>query len=343
MSERLTQRGGDSAPRWLFWFPVLLHAAFAAFLLASAPVTWGLAAPPPTLYLSLFASLPERSGPLWHVALSLALLWNSGRLVSKILPAKSNAPVKTLAQCLGSATVFMALTPWIVDLLGANSLLPALVCLLGMQLTLLQSLLPGRHPRAALAGLLGGLAAGLSFFVGTAGASALLWLMTDVLRKTDRAGRRLAFFAAGLVVGALPFLRGVSARVEGRPELSGDWAASLLPVYTLFGIGGILLILLGLLVGALQKNRVLLTCLLLPALLLKAAHALMPAPSPAHTGTLLFFPALFFAYGVFRILKGVESGVYSVNPAKAKSVMLTLLILLLAGVKLWTARMFSSL
>jgi hypothetical protein len=336
MTERLTQRTASTS-RWISLLPALLFLAFAAVLGFSAPGTWDLPDTSGTLYLRLFQTLPPGSGPILHVLLTLALLWGGGELVQALLPAKTPQVTRILARSLGSATLIIALTPWFRDLLGPNTMLPAITALVWAQLSLLQSARPGKHTRAAFAGLLTGLAAGLSLFVGVTGVSLGIWLLSDLIRKAENAARRTGFFIAGGVVALIPFLRDLPERISGLSAEGMNLGQAFSPLYALFGIGGLLLILLGLLVGTLQKNRILLTFLLLPAVLLKAAHAGMTDPSALHTGAILFFPGLFFAYGIFRLLKGVESGIHAVNPARAKHVALILLILLLAGVKAWAA------
>lgn len=337
MSERLTQHPVRQGHRWVTWIPGILHLVFAIVLGATAPRTWELPESPGTPYLRLCRALPAHGGPILHLLLTLALLWGAGKLVRALLPPKSPAATGTLAQSLGSSTLFIALTPWFQELLYPNTLLPALTALTWAQLTLLHSLSPGKHPLAALSGLLSGLTAGLSFYAGLGIVPLGIWMLTDLFRKTEQALRRIAFFTAGMVIALLPFAREIPERVREAPFAPEDWTQSLTPLFTAFGVGGLLLLLLGLLVGTLQKNRILLTLILSTGLLLKAGHIAIGSPNPLQTGAILFYPGLLCAYGIFRILKGVESGVHAVNPAKAKSITLLMLILLLVGLKIWAA------
>ncbi|MCC5844047.1 MAG: hypothetical protein JJU05_07340 [Verrucomicrobia bacterium] len=338
MSERLTQRNLVQGPRWVSWIPYLLLFVFALALSVLAPRSWMPPPEPGPLYLSLCGAIPPGIAPYWHVLLALALLQGGGILVRNLLPPKSPAPTKILAQSLGGLTLLVTLTPWFRDLLHPVSVLPAVTALVWAQIILLQSLSAGKHTRAALAGLLAGLAAGLSLFVGLGILPLGIWLITDLIRKTNQAPRRTGFFIAGAVIALLPFARELPARILNTAFSPENGLQTLAPLYTLFGIGGLLLILLGLLVGALQKNRILLTFMLTTGLLFKAGHIAHTDPSRLYTGVILFYPALLCAYGIFRLLKGIESGVYAVNPAKAKHITLVFLILLLIGAKLWTAR-----
>lgn len=341
-SERLTHRNAVQGPRWVAWIPWLLLFIFALALTALSPRAWTLPEEPGSLYLFLCGILPPRLAPYWHVFLALALLQGGGKLVRDLLPSKSPASTKILAHSLGGITILITLTPWFRNLLDPNPLLPAITALVWAQITLIHSQQTQHPTRAALAGLLTGLAAGFSLFIGLGALSLGLWLITDLIRKTEQALRRAAFFLGGALIALLPFIRELPARIQNAPFAPEDALQTLTPLYTLFGIGGLSLILLGLLVGTLQKNRILLTFMFATAILLKAGHTTLPEAAPVHTGALLFYPALLCAYGIFRILKGIESGAHAVNPAKAKHILLIFLILLLAAAKLWTARIFRS-
>lgn len=344
MSERLTNRNPVQGPRWVSWIPCILLFLSALVLSAGAPASW----PDPgtgnslhaNLTRALIALLSPENAAFVHVLLALLLLWGAGLLVSNLLPQKTPKPARVLAQSLGILTLLVVLTPWLRDLLLPAALLPALTALVWAQITLLQSRNPGKHPRAALAGLLTGLAAGFSLFISLGTISLGVWLVTDLIRKTENAPRRTAFFLAGALVAILPFASELPARLQEVPFSPENGFQSLTPLYSLFGIGGLLLIFLGLLVGTLQKNRILLTYMLATGLLFKAGHIALTDPTSLHTGAILFYPALLCAYGVFRILKGIESGVHAVNPAKSKQITLVFLILLLIAAKLWTARIF---
>lgn len=347
MTERLTQRSADPSPRWVSWIPPLLLLLTAGVLSLTPPPVWSIPASATSLHDTLCRAwavqIPAPWTSLPHLLLLLLLLQGGGLLLAGLLPPKSPRPAKTLAHALGIATLLIALTPWLRALLAPTALLPALTALVWAQHLLLQSLVPGKHTRAAPAGILAGLAAGLSLLLAPGLLPPALWLLTDLLRKRESAPKRLGFFLAGTLVGLLPFVRELPARLGSVSFSPGSLTRCLPPLLTAFGIGGLLLIALALLVGSLQKNRILLTFLLLTTLLLKAAYTALPDPDPLQTGTLLFFPALLCAYGIFRLLKGIESGIHAVNPAKARSVTLLLLVLLLLLTKLWALLLWQGL
>lgn len=342
MSQRLTHRTAVQHPRWIHWIPFLLLLTFALSLGMLAPEIAPASGKTGSVYQNLQSLLPPGIRLCTHLVLALALLHGGGKLVRALLPPKSPLPSLILAQSLGSVTLLILLTPWFSDLLLPSPMLPAITALVWAQITLIQSGQPRQHTLAAAAGLLAGLAAGLSLFIGLGLLPLCLWLATGIIRKSDQALRRLAFFVTGMLIALLPFMRELPNRLQNLPFSPGDWIQSFTLLYTLLSLGGLLLILLGLTVGTLQKNRNLLTFLFATAMLLKAGHIALRDASAVHTGALLFYPALLCAYGVFRLLKGIESGTHALHSAKAKYVVLTGLILLILLAKLWTALIFHS-
>lgn len=342
MSERLTHRTAVQHPRWVPWIPFLLLPPFALSLGMLAPEITPAPGKTGSVYQNLQSLLPPGIRLYTHLVLALALLHGGGKLVRTLLPPKSPLSSLILAQSLASVTLLILLTPWFRDLLMPSPMLPAITALVWAQITLIQSGQPRKHTLAAVSGLLAGLAAGLSLFIGLGILPLCLWLATDLIRKSDQAIRRPVYFVSGMVTGLLPFMRELPARLQNPPFSPADWLQSFTLIYPLLGIGGVLLLLLGLTVGTLQKNRNLLTFVFTTAILLKAGHIALSDASAVHTGALLFYPALLCAYGVFRLLKGIESGTHALHSAKAKYVVQTCLILLIILAKLWTARIYHS-
>ena len=337
MSDRLTATE-RKYPRWVSWVPWGLLAVSLLGLLVGERPGWDLPESPSgyaRLQSIAIQSLGAEHAAWMLLPFFVLLLTACGSLSRRLLPAKTPLPAARLAQSLGIVCVAAPLMLRSQAAWSAHPALPAAALLFSGWAVFLQAMERPQRYLAALGGLLLGLAAGFDPIAAPGILPPLVWAALQLRRnQTPSPLPRTVILVVGIGVGLLltrPQLPAVSA--------SFDWAhlqAALHDTRTRFGIAGLALMFLALLVGTLQKNTVLLGLLLATYLLQKAALGLFSAPTPPQLTALALIPALLLAYGLFRILRGIESGVHSVQPDRAKWVAPALLLLLLIAFKVWT-------
>ncbi len=318
MSDRLTHPRRDDTPRWVSWMPLLCLGLAMAHVLQRQDILFPATAfeAPPHLK-ALGDGLPVQILLLLSVTGILGL---SGLLLQALLPPKSPLVTRRLAQCLGISATLL----WVVPSFSASPALPAWALALAAWLLFLWSAERPKALLAAPAGLLGALALTFDLQILAALPPILLWMSGALLRNPKTQLPRAAGLLAGLVIGLLPFLTGRIDFVCPYRSAPGPLHLPLLPPGTWFFIA------LGGIVALLQRLPVFLG-LLLPAFALGLSlqlYGLSPLILPLAQSWLC-------AYGLFRLLKGVENGVRNLNPERAKVLPRAYLLLHLAALGAW--------
>ncbi|MCC5850336.1 MAG: hypothetical protein JJU29_19800 [Verrucomicrobia bacterium] len=350
MSERLTSSSTSKHPRWLQWLPPL-------FLLVSAVALFSTTGPsreiPAELPDSLFHRLVQLAAQglgteraYWvFLPFALLLIWCSGDLTRRMLPPKTPAPARTLATSLGMVCATMLLLSWLQRGLSPQPAshfgMAATACLLAGWSLYLHGESAGKRHWCGFAGLMLGLGAGVNAFAAIGVLPVFARATFNLIKNAKDNKIRVGLLLLGFLLGFLPQL---AAFRQSLPEATAfDFAHTTEALRWLFaaaGVAGVLFISLALLVGILQRNALMLGFVLSTLVLQKIATAFYAEADPERTGTKLALVAILYAYGLFRVVRGIESGLHSANPAKVKALMPALLILLLIIFKIWTARLF---
>lgn len=339
MSDRLTHSSRATAPAWTrLVLPALLLiiAAVLARFHGAVPSAIPDGAHP------LYRSLPD-PWALFPVqaAFLLSLCLGSGLLLRRMLPPKTAPATRVLAAALGTAAAPILLLEPFVGSLAAEPALPSMALLVfGWWLFLCD----GEGSKRTLAGP-AGLLAGLALCLDPLSLAGVLpvagWLLVSLAMKRDRAALRLWLWAVGLGVGLIPMVAG---RVDF--NLGLETAAHPGHLRELFlgqgapGWWTLPFVLLALLAGILQRQRVLLG-LVLPAFALQLlAWTFQPLVIGERAVAALVPWTWLTAYGLFRLLRGVEQGVRGVSAKKAKTVPLFFIALVLLATAAWAVRLF---
>jgi hypothetical protein len=288
---------------------------------------------------ALYQRLPS---PLWVGFLqagALVLIFLlSGWISGALIPAKAPAGNRVLARCLGIAVPAAFLTFRIPDGLGPQTLFPAWALALGALALLLQAREGLWRMMAGVSGLLAGLALSLHPLSLTVLLPAGFWAVAAAATQPKTRGLPLVLFLAGTLAGLAPVLTGISPfalGISGSPTLDGlkQGGALMLVVFTWWSLP---LILLGLVAAVFQRQAVFLGVLLPIVLLEILVAATQTDPLPEEQFFLLLPIAWLTAYGVFRLAKGIEQGIRSVNRSKASATSGFLLCSSLVIYGVWT-------
>ena len=338
MSDRLTHSSAGTRTPPLTLLPWLLP--LLALLL------WGLlpgaaTEPPPasTRLLPAIQMLHARSAG-WLQLLPLAAIPTLLMSLScTLLPPKSPQAARLNCRLLVLACLLIPLQPWFLTLRAPDPLPWALAAMLGAwQLTL--NTRAEQRSRWGAIGLLAGLAVSLHLLT----APGLLPLLVRFAQQQRRNRKTLAAAALllllGLGVGLAPDLRALPLRLAALPAFDLQHPLqSLAQLPPQLGTAGLLFLLLGLLAGCLQRNSFLLLFLLPTWLLQKLALGFAEA-DPRTRGVLLLIPALLYGYGIYRLLRGLESGLARARPEAARWVMRLTPYLMILLFSIWTWRQF---
>jgi len=340
MAERLTQSAPSSTPRWSGFAPALLLGAALLFWLLLPAATPEAVESGSRLYTGLLGLFQGRVQILQALAATL-LAGAAMSMARPLLPPKSPKPAIASAQSLILLALVIPLHPWFADSLAGSAVTLSLAGMLGSWSLALIALRADRRHLLGLAGLLSGISISLSF-MGVSGLLPLGILLLLHTRKTGRAGfAGLGLFALGLIIGLLPELQTLPERLGGLREFDAAHPLlSLRNTYTGLGIAGLLFLTLALLVGLLQKQSVILG-LMLPCWLLQKLLLGFSGTPARLLGAALLIPALLYGYGIFRIVRGLETGLQAVSATYAKAVMRVTPVLLLLLFSFWAWRQFA--
>lgn len=336
MSNRLTSSSGSKTPGWIQLFPFLFAGVTACLVFlqlpAEAPMVSEEAHP---LYLRLPS--PLWVGYLQAASLLLVFLF-SGWISGAMVPPKSPGGGRVLARCLGMAIPAAFLTFRIPDGLGPQTLFPAWALALGSLATLLHAREGLWQMMAGLSGLLAGLALTLHALSLVVLIPAALWAVTAAITQSKTRGLPLALFAVGTVAGLFPVIIGVSPfalGITGSMSLEGlaQIGTLFLDVFTWWSLP---FFLLAFVAAVFQRQGVFLG-VLLPILVLELLlGATFVDPLPEEQFFLLLPMSWLLGYGVFRLAKGIEQGIRSVNRSKATATSGFLLCSSLVLYGVWT-------
>ena len=350
MSERLTSSSTPKYPRWLQWLPPLFLAVSAIALFSgTGPVREIPAEAADSLFPRMIQLVGQTLGPEWTpwalLPFALLLIGCGGDLTRRMLPPKTPAPARTLAASLGMVCATMLLFSWLQRGLSPQSAaqfgMAATACLLAGWSLFLHGETPGKGHWAGFAGLMLGLGAGANAFVAIGVLPVFARAAFKLIQNARDNKVRVGLLLLGFLLGFLPQLDAFRQSLPAADGFAPAHAAETLrQLFAAAGIGGLLFVFLALLVGILQRNALMLGFVLSTLALQKIAAGFYTEPLPERIGTQLTLVALLYAYGLFRLFRGIESGLHSANPAKVKWLMPTLLILLLLLFKVWTARLF---
>lgn len=340
MSNRLTQTAKAETPVWnvvAFWWLAALTVALVALHWPSEPPVI------PDEAHALYRRLPS---PRWTAALqALAMVWMflaSGALLRHLLPEKTSAGARSAAGVFGTLLPAILLYAYIPDALGPQPLFPAWTLALLGALALFTVPPSLYRPLLGFCGVGSGLALSLDastlpVVIPTAG-----WVLVKSLRTPKAAAVDPLLWCLGLAAGLAPIFLGLapfatglvpSEGLPGLPEIPG----LLLNTFTWWSVP---FALLGLLAAAVQLRLVLLGWML-PVWVLQI---LMASNRPDLLSDTQFFVRLpgawLIAYGAFRLVKGVEQGVRSLNPKKAKPVLPLASGALLTACTAWAVFLF---
>lgn len=337
MSDRLTHSAQTPAPTWT-------RLALPALLLITAAVLARFHGAAPTV-------IPDEAHPLYRLlpgfhalfmvqdAFLLLLCLGSGLLLRRMLPAKTAPATRTLAAALGVVVPPMLLSQIYVDAIAA---LPSMALLVFSWLLFLSGKEAKRFLSAS-AGLLAGLSLCLDPLSLAGVAPVAVWLTVSAIASGKTGGVRLLLWLIGLGIGILPiftdwvgFDLGLEAPLQTRhlrllfmghgPRFLPHWA---LPF-----------VLLGLLAGLLQRQKVLLGLVLPTFALQLLGWTFQPLLMERQALAALAPLAWLTAYGLFRLLRGVEQGVRNVNAKKAKTVPLFFIGFTLAAYAGWAVWLY---
>lgn len=313
MSDRLTSSPSSSQPAWtLLAYPlILLLVSIALIPLQMTDDSYQF---PLSLGQSVFMVSPQAFA-------FLILCAQSGLLIRCLLPLKSPAALKAFAAVCGTAIPFVFLQGFIpffanpfLNFAGAALMVFSWILLIyANNKTLVWSV---------GSGLCSGLACSIAPIC-FSGLFALLFyrlLQSGTPLKKKLIGTSLWIGSA--LCGLIPALNGSIPFPLYQPDaFSVEFLQAALnflwrntPLWTWFFMA------LGLGVGVLQKQKIILT-LLLPFFILRILFSgLLPLEFRGIESTILLPLAWLTAYGFLRLVRGIEQGVRNASPQKAKAI-----------------------
>jgi len=320
MSNRLTSSARADSPIWSSVSFLWLTAATGLLVYSQVPSS------PPVIAEEaheLYLRLPS---PLWTpriqaVVLTLVFLL-SGALIRLLSPAKASGHVRTLAMILGAAVPAVLLTPLLSGAMGPQPLFPAWALALISGCLLFPGGGTSRTPLLGLSGLTAGLALSLDAATLAVAAVSLVWVASICVTSKKTGGPGLVFWLVGLALGMIPVFLGWVPFAPGLVFTDGLSGLEGIPsqLLDLLTWASLPFILLALLAAGLQLQKILLAWML-PVVVLQLVQAAGRSDPLPET---LFFLALPFcwltAYGVLRLIKGIEQGVRNVNTKKARRI-----------------------
>ncbi len=278
--------------------------------------------------------------PVQTIALIL-LLALSGSMLKLLLPEKSAPSLKAFAGLCGLGIPFLFLQGFLqIDQSPILNFSGIALMLSSWMFALKDENKNYLHSIAS--GLFAGLSCAVSplYFSGAI-ALALFTLFQKEPAWKSKAIKHLLWLAA-LFCGLTPILYRDFPQFQDQIQFSPEYIkSSLLFIYQTTPLWAWIFLLVGFVVSALQKQKILLGLVLPFFLLLLISIALLPsiffAPgeiweqqnsfphevfafSWSIAPTLLLPAAWFTAYGMIRVLRGIEQGVRKVNPAQAKKI-----------------------
>ncbi len=294
MSDRLTSSSERKAPWWSLLYPLLFLALASTYFLAFKGI--------PAEFPSQVQLFPDALQRLLASIQFPLLILSTGLLLPRLLIPSSGIPAKTLAICVGSVTplIFLMDSPdWVL----AEALILGAACL---------SLIPGTRlalPRAALAGACAGLALSVDFLI-----AALLpgLFVLEALRLKGDSKRAWLPFLFWLLCFLLPQYGLLSSKAFGGEPSQVESAFSFAQLWPELPYWTLPFLPLGLLVALAQKRPA--AFLLLSALVLSPALIVFLGEVPLVYALCLL---LFSAYGIVRLMRGVEQGLRRAAPKAA--------------------------
>lgn len=318
MSNRLTHTSTSGTPVWH-------RPVFPAILLLSAIALLSIPDPTPIPITDQFV-LPSQT------VLCLILIALGAKLIQQTLPAKAPEGIKALATAIAGPLTLVSLYPF-PDTLSPTALTGIVLMTAGWIFFLLA---PGRSPVWMVAsGLCGGLAVSLNPLNLSGLLPLSLWNVLRISKNSTHQLRPGLFWLLALTLGFAPLYLGtlpVSAPYFTSFHLP-HIITSLRSIWQSLPVPVLPFLFIGLLIGCLQKQPVVLGLLLGGFLLRLGLIGFRPAPGSIFDPGLLLPAVWAAAYGVLRVLRGMEQGIRNVNQAKAKrfSAPATLLCIFLFG------------
>ncbi|MDA3872946.1 MAG: hypothetical protein PF795_03185 [Kiritimatiellae bacterium] len=319
MSNRLTYTSTSETPAWTrLALPAALLFAAIALLRVTDPATVPLT--------------DQIAFPLQTVV-CLILIALSAWLNQQTLPKKAPEGTKACATAIGGPLVLIILFPYLqmlslASLIGSGLMLAGWLFFLNAQNRSFVWMLAS--------GLCGGLAVSLDPMTVSGLIPLALWNVIRISRKPKTQLRLGLLWLLALTVGFAPLFLGTI-------PLPAPYFASFIPAPLSHSLGKVLqnlpiaaypFLLTGLLIACLQKQPVVLGLLLGTFLLRLVLTGFRPIQGHAVDPGLLLPAAWVTAYGVLRVMRGIEQGIRNVNSAKAKRfpAAATLVCLLACGV-----------
>lgn len=303
MSHRLTYTPTSETPAWTR--PVL-----PATLLLAAIALLGSAD-------SAYITITNRISFPLQTLMCLILVALSAWLNQQTLPAKAPEGTKALATAIGAPLTLVLLYPY-VRMLSLASLTGAGLMLAGW-LFFLNA--PHRSVVWILAsGLCGGLAVSMDPMTLSGLIPLAVWNIVRISNGPEKSLRTGLLWLLALTVGFAPLFLGT---MPVPSPYFGSYTPASLPrtvelVWRQLPLTILPFLFIGLLIACLQKQPVVLGFVLGTFLL----RLLLTAFRPLQENTLdpgLLLPAVWgTAYGVLRVMRGIEQGIRNVNSAKAK-------------------------
>lgn len=301
MSERLTHSAGSSTGRW-----TELAVPFSLLLVA--------------IHELMAWPVPEETGASLQAGLWVLFSLQCGSVIRNMLPQRAPASHHAMTAALGILIISWVFQPgllvtpfaWIFALAAWNFLQEH----------------PDTTPARLFSGLCSGYALCLQLSTVTVALPLLILHISLIVQKRKAGLVPAAVWGGGLAAGLTPLWSGALADVHLIPPVASSPGMLSQYLELIQRIPLVLLpfLLLGLGVACFQART---TCfaLLVPMLIgLPLYTAALDTSSPQHMWILPV--GLLSAYGVFRVLRGVEQGVRNSNPKIAGRVMPAGLVLL---------------
>ncbi|MDF3128661.1 hypothetical protein P0Y35_05585 [Kiritimatiellaeota bacterium B1221] len=330
MNERLTYNASDKKNNWApLMFPLM------TLLIAIAIIPFNPLNDYTRLHLPIGAT--GITLPVQSIALIL-LLALSGVLLQRLLPTKSAAFLKAFAGLCGLGIPFIFFQGFfqidqnpILNFSGTALMLASWIFVLS------------DHSKNTLYAVASGLFAGLACAVSPLYLSGALALFLFSLFQSGETWKTKAskqcLWILALFSGMTPILYRDLPLMQDEPLFSPEFIRSSLQfVMQNTPIWSWAFVIVGLLVALLQKQKILLGLVLPFFLLLLLSIGVLPSiyflpgepqgtfPHEVYVlswsiaPTLLLPTAWFTAYGMLRVLRGIEQGVRKANPAQAKKI-----------------------
>jgi hypothetical protein len=293
----------------------------------SAPPAWTRLVLPGMLLLSAIALLgvPDLTGFSFNdqieipaqMTLCLILVTLSALLIQETLPAKAPAGAKALATAIAAPLSLLFLVPNLQTLsvpgLTGWSLLVA-----GWLFFL------NARDRSKVWMLASGLCAGLAVSLDPMCLSGLLpltlWNLADVFSKKQQSSLPFLLLLLSLTLGFLPLFLGTSP--SPAPFFNSFAVEPLRDTVRLFfetlPVAAYPFLLIGVLICFLQKQPVMLRLILSTLLLHLLLTGFRPAPATLVYPGFWLVTSWITAYGILRLMRGIEQGIRNVSNPKAK-------------------------